>query len=114
MNNTIDNPEADARLKNVNLNIRACFVCWDIANSTVLREMLEISTQRARDLWAGRKRFTLHELELVSAFFDVSIVSWFEDSRPVVSEWRTSGRETAVIGRAWDRLVTEREMSRHI
>lgn len=112
MNQITSSPDIDVRLDRLRLHIVCSFIFWSINDSTVLRDVLETSTQHARDLYAGRESYTLGELELLSVFFNVSPAAWFDDLRPIIPEYRSNRGETEVIGRAWDRVMTARESGR--
>ncbi|SFS15712.1 hypothetical protein SAMN04487783_2109 [Agrococcus baldri] len=49
-----------------------------------LAEILEISTQRARDLHNGRAPFTADEIRLLSAYFDCEADDWTSERGPRV------------------------------
>lgn len=75
------------------------------ANAGALVEILEVSENRARDLWSTRKPFTSDELRLLSAYFDCEVSDWMTQRGPQ----RTYPMDVAA---AEDRLMTARESNR--
>lgn len=95
-------------------NVRgALSMAFRRSNSTPLREILDASPQRARDIYAGRASMTADELGAVSAFFGVDDpLAWFTVSRPwlrIVGTLHGDEANGDWIAGARDRLVTYRE-----
>lgn len=70
-----------------------------------LADILEVSTERARDLYKGRAPFTADEIRLLSAYFDCDASDWTSERGPRVSY--PFDRPAAE-----DRLMTARETAR--
>lgn len=95
----------DQRIKAVAANVRGC-----LSRSTdglrtsakQLAQILEVSTQRARDLYNDREPFTLDELGLLSTYFGCDVRDWMTERGPIVGY--PFDRDAAE-----DRLVTARE-----
>lgn len=102
----IDRRSAPEQLvERISRHVRGHLALWGFTYSTQLREVLEVSTQRARDLYRGRTAFTLDEMTLLSAFFDVPITDWCTQQGP--QTLRSGSPEQVAAG--MDRVVSLRE-----
>lgn len=93
-------------------HVRYRFGGWGTSNARWLGEALDVSPRRARQLWVGKQPYTLRELAVVSAYFDVPITSWLgEDAPRTLSAYMVLTREErheAGLGRALDAAETRR------
>jgi hypothetical protein len=89
-------------------HVRGLLTAWDWpARSPRLRELLEVSPKRARDLYAGRARYSERELGVLAAYFGVEVRDFYRTEVGV--KYTPPGQEAAARRAGEDRVVTYRE-----